>query len=59
MYRATVATKAAPNVASTLASKFGFMDVIKEIQLPMKIIWGRHILGLGDIVGVTFFSCNS
>ena len=45
-----MATQSAPNVAHTIGSSFGFTDIVQSIQLPMKIIWGNHILGLGDIV---------
>jgi len=46
----TVATTAAHNPLSTVASKLGFDAVVSTIQLPMKVIWGYHMLGLGDIV---------
>jgi len=35
---------------NTLASKFGINYVVETIHLPMKVIWGDRLLGLGDIV---------
>jgi hypothetical protein len=46
-----VATKAATNPLHTVAGAVGLQDnVAAELQLPMKLIFGDHILGLGDIV---------
>jgi len=44
-----VASTAAQNPAKTIASKLG-IEVVKQIHLPMKVIWGYHMLGLGDMV---------
>jgi len=45
-----VATTEAHNPMNTIASKFGIDFVVKSLALPMKLIWGSKMLGLGDIV---------
>jgi len=46
-----VANAEAYNPMNTIASKLGLVDyVVKSISLPMKLIWGSKLLGIGDIV---------
>jgi len=45
-----VATTASHNPMNTIASHFGINMVVENIHLPIKVIWGEHMLGLGDIV---------
>jgi len=44
-----VATTEADNPVNSVASRIG-INVVQSIQLPMKVIWGHHMLGLGDMV---------
>jgi len=48
----SVATKAADNPAATIAKTLNLSTkhIAPTLQLPMKLIWGHYILGLGDMV---------
>uniref|UniRef100_A0A6B2LCX6 Signal peptide peptidase-like 3 n=1 Tax=Arcella intermedia TaxID=1963864 RepID=A0A6B2LCX6_9EUKA len=46
-----VATTAATNPMDTISQTLGLSGIfISKLQLPMKVIWGNRLLGLGDIV---------
>ena len=46
----TVATKPTVNPINTVAQSLNIQGVVPELQLPMKLIYWHHMLGLGDIV---------
>lgn len=45
-----VATKPTVNPINTIAQSLNIQGVVPELQLPMKLIYWHHMLGLGDIV---------
>lgn len=51
-FREAVAIKKATNPAYSLAQSLNLpsSSIVSSIHIPNKLIWGRTILGLGDIV---------